>query len=109
MDVENIGAYTPTLAWSAAGPESVSSITMGLTFARPERGIKAVLITFPAGFTHSMRTSADVSVSSGFPVARNGDWADTSETYRLRLFVDTDGTFRDEAVTIPAETYVFKF
>ncbi|CAE8635602.1 unnamed protein product, partial [Polarella glacialis] len=60
MDIVNIAASDPTLAWSKSDPGQRTQITMGITFSRDTPGVKALLIMLPDKFIHDVQAPTDV-------------------------------------------------
>jgi len=104
--IVDIGVTSPTLSWSRADAGQPSVITIGVTFVRDTISIKALLINFPERFIHDVQKPTDVqNLNRRFPVAAGQEWADTTFTDRIKIFLDDS----DDITTIAADSYRFNF
>jgi hypothetical protein len=80
----------PSLAWSTAGFNQRSSVTVGFTFTNTTSNIQALLITLPPGFSHTVTQASDVKSSNAMlPLMKGGeDWIDAVLTNRLRILLE---------------------
>jgi hypothetical protein len=104
--IVQMGVESPTLAWSRADPRMASQITVGFTVSTAIQVVMAVLITFPSGFIHDVQRPTDVqNLNKAFPLASGTNWADTSQTNRLKVLLDDT----DDTTVIQPGTYRFTF
>jgi len=105
-EIVNIGAESPTLAWSRADPGQPTMVTVGITFTEDTSNLQALLIMLPDNFQHDVQIPIDVqNLNSRFPLAPGVEWADTSESNRIKINLDD----AEDVTTIPADTYRFSF
>jgi hypothetical protein len=101
-----IGVKDPTLAWTGSDPGEETMITFGLTFTEATPNIKTVLLNFPDKFVHDVRRPTDVqNLNKRFRVAAGQDWADISNSDRLKIRLDDS----DDQMTVPPGTYEWNF
>jgi len=104
--VLEIGAGSPTLAWSRSDAGVPSMITVGFSLQENLKTgqIKAVLVSFSDSFVHEGK-DLQVSNENGLPVLDGDEWVDVKSIERIKVILDD----RSGSRAIPAGRYAFSF
>jgi len=101
----DIQATQPTLAWSTAGYDEVSRVTLAFSLDIRTDSLRALIVTLPDNHFHRVRTASDMTVSNKrLPLLKGAeDWLDNSDAFRLRILLEPDDPVVD------AGSYLFTF